>query len=62
MHGISIAQTKLQTLILKLVLKLKGRYGVFFQANKQGRTHELVTKHLFMGEKLFQQHYIDKKN
>lgn len=36
MHGISIAQTKLQTLILKLVLNLKGRYRGFssLQARK----------------------------
>lgn len=31
MHGISIAQKKLQTLILKLVLNLKGRYRGFFK-------------------------------
>lgn len=58
MHGISIAQIKLKTLILKLVLNLKGRYRGFFKLTSKEEHMSWVTKQ----KMLFQQHYIDKKN
>lgn len=50
MHGTSIAQAKLQTLILKLVVKLKGRYRGFFKLTSKEEHMSWLQSTSFLGK------------